>query len=86
LVAALLEDTMTPKPQPEKEPLLYDTKGAASVLSVSAGFLEQLRSTGRGPEFIKVEGRGKRSFAVRYTPDALRAWVEQQSNPQVSNG
>ena len=62
------------------EPLLYDTEGAAAVLSLSAGFLEHLRGTERGPEFIKIQGRGKLGYSVRYTPEALRAWVEQQHN------
>ncbi len=65
-----------------QEPMLYDTKAAAAVLSVSPGFLEQLRVIGGGPDFIKVKGRGRHGFVVRYTPDSLRAWVASQQSFQ----
>ena len=58
--------------------LLLDTRAAAGMLYVSAGYMEQLRSMGGGPKFIKLPGRGKAGYIVRYTIDALEAWVKAQ--------
>lgn len=44
----------------------------ANLLGVSVGHLAQLRYTGRGPMFIKMNGR-----AVRYRRIDVAAWLEQ---------
>lgn len=45
-----------------------------SVLA-SASKLKRWRSQGRGPDFIRVEGR------VFYTEEAILAWLERQRVP-----
>lgn len=51
-------------------PLCLDTTAAAATLGLSKPWLEQLRSRGAGPKFVKL-GR-----AVRYRPEDLAAWLE----------
>jgi hypothetical protein len=58
--------------------LLLDTRAAAGVLYVSPGYLEQLRTLGGGPQFLKLPGRGKAGYIVRYSRDSLEAWVRAQ--------
>ena len=50
---------------------LLDTYEAADCLSVSKAYLDSLRSTGGGPEYIKI---GRRM--VRYRRSALDKWVD----------
>ena len=50
---------------------LLDTKSAAPRIGVSAGTLENWRTRGIGPKFIKTPGRtGK----VLYDPADIEAW------------
>jgi hypothetical protein len=65
------------------EPLLYDTREAARLLSLSAMTLKLYRMKGGGPKYIKVRGRAQKGQAVRYTREALIEWVRLQ--PEVSN-
>jgi len=60
--------------------LLFDTKKAAEMLSVSPDFLERLRVDGGGPRFKKFLGRGRGRYGiVRYTRQALEDWINQQA-------
>lgn len=53
--------------------MLLDTKAAASWIGFSPGTLENWRTLGRGPKFIKSPGRrGK----VLYDPADIEAWKE----------
>lgn len=73
---ARIESTIVPaSPNPR---LLLDTRAAAEVLCVSPGYLEQLRTIGGGPKFLKLPGRGKAGYIVRYSGEALEAWVTAQ--------
>lgn len=50
---------------------LLNTKAAAPRVGVSSGTLENWRSAGVGPKFIKTPGRrGK----VLYDPDDIEVW------------
>lgn len=53
-----------------QEPLL-NTKSAAKFLHISWRTLEGLRASGRGPKFVKFDGR-----IVRYRPSDLKEWIE----------
>ena len=52
---------------------LRTSKEAAAILGVKNGTLEQWRWLGKGPKHIKVGG------LVRYSDDALRAYIEAQT-------
>lgn len=47
---------------------------------VSAPKLKRWRSQGRGPDFVRIEGR------VFYTEEALLAWLENQGVPLRRRG
>lgn len=53
----------------EPDPFL-DTGSAAKVLNCSKSFLEKKRTTGGGPEFVKLGG------LVRYRQSRLLAYAE----------
>lgn len=55
------------------ERLLY-TRDAASMLNVSAAWLERKRWEGAGPPFVRVGGPTGR--AVRYRASDLLAWID----------
>ena len=51
--------------------MLLDTKATADYLSIASGTLENWRTQGVGPKFIKTSGlRGK----VLYDPLDIEAW------------
>jgi hypothetical protein len=50
-----------------------DTPAAAKYLQTSTRTLEMLRSRGGGPKWVRI------SRAVRYRPDWLDAWAEQNA-------
>ena len=54
------------------------TKSAAELLSCSPAYLEKLRVTGGGPEFVKL---GK---AVRYEDEALDRWIAERRRRSTS--
>lgn len=69
---------------PEYQPLsaggaLLDPKTAADFLGCSEWTLAEWRCTGNGPHFVKV-GR-----LVRYSPEALQAWIEQNTYTSTSD-
>ena len=47
------------------EELYVDTRGAAKRIKLSVSYLEKLRASGEGPEYVRV---GK---AIRYSVEAL---------------
>lgn len=49
------------------------TEDAARRLGVSRNFLEKLRLTDGGPEFIRVTAR-----CIRYRADALDSWMAER--------
>lgn len=51
-------------------PAALNTRQAATRVGLSAGHLENERSAGRGPAYIKLGG------AVRYRIQDLDAWLE----------
>lgn len=53
---------------------------AAKRLAVSESYLRKLRLGRAGPEFVKL------GAAVRYEPQALRAWVEQARRQSTKTG
>ena len=60
---------------------LLDTKLTAEVLSIAEGTLENWRTKGIGPRFIKTPGRrGK----VLYDPSDLEAWKAANSFQSTS--
>jgi len=69
--------------QPLPGQILFDTPMAAALLSLSADMLERYRSEGGGPKYLKIRGRGRTGWNVRYTREALVAWVGTQT--EVSN-
>lgn len=48
---------------------------AASRLSITKKALENLRHRGAGPEFVRINSR-----CVRYSEDALSAWITSRSH------
>lgn len=52
---------------------LLDTKEAAPRIGVSPGTLENWRTQGVGPKFIKTAGKRGR---VLYDPDDIQVWKE----------
>ena len=63
---------------PTDEPLMT-TEEAAALLKLSPKTLQQWRSDGKGPAFVKLEGD-----AVRYTEADLMAWLARQ-RPEEMN-
>ncbi len=55
------------------QPSLYNTEQAAQFLGVSKAFLERDRWAGARIPFIKIGAR-----AVRYSPDDLESYLNQQ--------
>lgn len=55
------------------QPPLYNTEQAAQFLGVSKAFLERDRWAGARIPFIKIGTR-----AVRYSPDDLESYLNQQ--------
>lgn len=68
----------TNEPQPAPAPL-RDPKAAAAFLGCSEWTLAEWRCSGNGPQFIKV-GR-----LVRYSPEALQAWIERNTCNSTSD-
>lgn len=63
---------------------LLDTKAAAPRIGVAPGTLENWRSLGIGPRFIKTAGKKGR---VLYDPADIEAWKSQrryQSTSEIS--
>jgi predicted DNA-binding transcriptional regulator AlpA len=56
---------------------LLTEKQAAEYLGVSVYLLQRMRSRGMGPDYVRVGGRKGR--AIRYSLDALDAWIEQNT-------
>jgi hypothetical protein len=42
------------------------------------GTLVGWRTTGGGPEYIQLKGRGRYGRLVRYDPEDLKAWMQRQ--------
>jgi predicted DNA-binding transcriptional regulator AlpA len=59
---------------------LLDTSQVAALFGSTPQFVEKLRSTGRGPEFLRI-GR-----LVRYKRTAIEAWLEKQTASRTSVG
>jgi predicted DNA-binding transcriptional regulator AlpA len=57
------------------------TREAAEVLGLAAGTLQNQRSIGGGPPFIKVSSR-----AVRYRLGDLRAWLTAHTTNETAPG
>lgn len=66
------------EPQTAPAPLL-DPKAAAAYLGLSEWTLAEWRCIGSGPRFIKT-GR-----LVRYAPEALQAWIEENTHSSTSS-
>ena len=58
----------------------FDTKEAAAHLGVSRQFLEKLRHTGGGPEYIHVTKR-----CIRYERAVLDAWMAGRTATAVAD-
>jgi hypothetical protein len=57
---------------------LLTTREAALRLRLSAGTLQNMRSLGRGPRYVRLKGRGIRGRgAIRYTEEDLARFVAQ---------
>ena len=56
-----------------EETFLKDKRYAARYFGVSVGTIERMITTGRGPRFVKVGN------LVRFTPESLAAFVEENS-------
>lgn len=52
---------------------LLTREQAAEILQIEAATLYEWKRLKKGPPYIKVGG------AVRYDPDALRAWLDAQT-------
>lgn len=61
---------------------LLSNAEAASLLGIKPNTLEIWRTKGKGPRFCKT-GRSKQA-AVRYRPEDVSAWIEQQSFASTS--
>lgn len=61
---------------------LMTPREAAAFLRLSTGTLENMRTQGRGPAFIRL-GDGKRA-AVRYRRVDLEAWLRRVSAENVT--
>lgn len=59
-------------------PELLNEKDAARAAGLSVRTLQAMRVSGRGPCFVKL-GR-----AVRYSTDALRQWIDDNSVASVA--
>jgi len=54
-------------------PRLLDPSGAAQYLSLSEGYLANLRRSNKGPDYIKFKG------FIRYEIHDLESWVNKQT-------
>jgi len=59
-------------------PKYQTTRDTAALLGVTERWLQKLRMSGDGPEFVKF-GR-----AVRYDADAVRAWAASRARKSTS--
>lgn len=59
---------------------LLKTNEAAALLNMSAGTLQNMRVTGRGPRYVQSTPRG----AVRYTEESLQEWMQQRERSNTS--
>lgn len=59
---------------------LKDTE-VAKIINVNVNTLRTWREKGRGPKFIKAEGK---RGAVRYGTNDLNAWIEEAQNRAIS--
>lgn len=55
---------------------LLTTRETAELVGFKEQTLKNWRATGRGPAFIRVNGR-----SVRYRLDAVQAWITAQDSP-----
>lgn len=58
---------------------LLSTEQAAAALDLSPGTLATYRSTGRGPDFVHVQTKGRGKPTAFYRPEDLVAWKEARS-------
>lgn len=65
--------------QPHLRPLATVTE-FCEFAGLTPGAAAQLRYTGKGPEFVKITGR-----QVRYSWDAIEAWVEANTRSRTDN-
>lgn len=59
----------------ELQPLAVDAADAARLLSVAQSTLDNWRSLGIGPAYLRLGSKGGR---VRYRTADLKAWLEEQ--------
>jgi predicted DNA-binding transcriptional regulator AlpA len=59
-------------PEPVKTPFLT-TQQAAEYLGMKKAYLQRLRMTGEGPEYLRISPR-----RVLYTMDDITRWLEAQ--------
>ena len=62
----------------QPQPLLKEQE-AANLLNLKVATLRRWRWEGRGPRFLKIEG------AIRYDPDALRAYLANRERTSTSD-
>lgn len=70
------KQTFQPLPEPLPEPLLLEPREAARALRISERSLQDLKSAGLVP-FVRLGPGGR---LVRYSPDALRKWIQEQES------
>ena len=56
---------------------LLTTAEAAALLDKSKGWLDQSRGKGTGPRYLKIGAN------VRYRPEDIQAWLDQQVRTRV---
>ncbi len=64
---------LAPTPAPSPTPLAMRDVKAATLLNVSVHLLRKMRSQGRGPAYIKADGK-----TVLYRLSDLEAYLEKQ--------
>ncbi|WP_295885436.1 helix-turn-helix domain-containing protein [uncultured Thiohalocapsa sp.] len=74
---------MTTRPETNPAPraltsALLDEKAAAALLSFSPRTLQMWRVRGGGPKYLKL------GSAVRYHPDDLATWIEEQTRSNTT--
>lgn len=58
--------------------VLLTTEEVAEILGLSVGTLDNKRSNGDGPPYVRI-GRGSRA-PIRYEQTALYKWIKEQSD------
>lgn len=70
-----------PRTPDEQSDELLTSKATAQLLGYAPGTLENLRAQGRGPKWMRINGR-----SIRYRRSDIDAWLADQEHSSPSVG